>query len=226
VPPAGKSSSRSGRPRSTLARRRSGPGAAESFPATFPSGEGSDLAGVVTSLGDGVTGFAVGDEVLGWSWRRSSHADYVAVPVAQADSKAIPVELGVAGSLYVVGCTAYAAVRASARSGRDGGGVRGSRWGGERRRPAAADQGATVLAIASERNHDWLRDKGAIPVSYGAGLAERLRGRPRTASTPSSISSGRTTCNWPSISAWNPTGSRPSSRSRRHMSSGRRRPEA
>src|SRR5882672_5436504 len=37
------------------------------FPATFPSGEGSDLAGVVAELGSGVTGFAVGDEVIGFS---------------------------------------------------------------------------------------------------------------------------------------------------------------
>src|SRR5579871_5397727 len=46
------------------------------FPATFPSGEGSDLAGVVSAVGEGVAEFAVGDEVLGWSWRRSSQADY------------------------------------------------------------------------------------------------------------------------------------------------------
>ncbi len=56
---------------------------AASFPATFPSGEGSDLAGVVSAVGEGVTDFAVGDEVLGWSWRRSSQAEYVAVPVTQ-----------------------------------------------------------------------------------------------------------------------------------------------
>jgi NADPH:quinone reductase len=44
------------------------------FPATFPSGEGSDLAGLVVALGDDVTEFAVGDAVLGFSWQRSSHA--------------------------------------------------------------------------------------------------------------------------------------------------------
>ena len=37
------------------------------FPATFPSGQGSDLAGVVAELGSGVSGFAVGDEVIGFS---------------------------------------------------------------------------------------------------------------------------------------------------------------
>src|SRR6201996_8453176 len=51
----------------------------EVFPATFPSGEGSDLAGVVTALGPGVTAFSVGDEVLGFSFTRSSHATHTAV---------------------------------------------------------------------------------------------------------------------------------------------------
>ena len=82
------------------------------FPATFPSGEGSDLAGTVSSLGEGVTEFAVGDEVLGWSWQRSSQAEYVAVPVDQLIRKPPSLSWEVAGSLYVVGCTAYAAVRA------------------------------------------------------------------------------------------------------------------
>ena len=56
---------------------------AEQFPATFPSGQGSDLAGVVSAVGDGVAQFAVGDEVLGWSWRRSSQAEFVEVPADQ-----------------------------------------------------------------------------------------------------------------------------------------------
>ena len=85
---------------------------AERFPATFPSGQGSDLAGVVTALGEGADGFAVGDEVLGFSWRRSSHATHVAVPEAQLIVKPPELSWEVAGSLYVVGCTAYAAVRA------------------------------------------------------------------------------------------------------------------
>jgi NADPH:quinone reductase-like Zn-dependent oxidoreductase len=53
------------------------------WPATFPSGQGSDLAGVVAELGPGVSGFAVDNEVLGFSMRRSSHAEYVTVPANQ-----------------------------------------------------------------------------------------------------------------------------------------------
>ena len=82
------------------------------FPATFPSGQGSDLAGVVAEIGSGVTGFAVGDEVIGFSMRRSSHAEYVTVPANQLTAKPSEVSWEVAGSLFVAGSTAYAAVRA------------------------------------------------------------------------------------------------------------------
>lgn len=40
------------------------------FPATFPSGVGTDLAGIVTKVGPGVVGFAAGDEVIGFTDRR------------------------------------------------------------------------------------------------------------------------------------------------------------
>ena len=53
---------------------------AELFPSTFPSGQGSDLAGVIEEVGAGVGGFSPGDEVIGftkigpprpsWSWSR------------------------------------------------------------------------------------------------------------------------------------------------------------
>src|ERR1700751_5524176 len=86
----------------------------EMFPATFPSGEGSDLAGVVTAVAPGVTEFSVGDEVLGFSFRRSSHATHTAVPVGQLIRKPPQLSWEVAGSLYVVGATAYAAARSVA----------------------------------------------------------------------------------------------------------------
>src|SRR6202000_3476161 len=85
---------------------------ADQFPATFPSGQGSDLAGVVAELGSDVTEFAVGDEVIGFSMRRSSHAEYVTVPSNQLTAKPSEVPWEVAGSLFVAGATAYAAVRA------------------------------------------------------------------------------------------------------------------
>jgi NADPH2:quinone reductase len=148
---------------------------AQAFPATFPSGEGSDLAGVVSSVGEGTTEFAVGDEVMGWSWQRSSHADYVAVPVTQLIPKPPQLSWEVAGSLYVVGCTAYAAVRAVGAGEGDTVAVSAAAGGvGTVVVQLLRTKGATVLGIASESNHQWLADHGIIPVSYGEGLAERL----------------------------------------------------
>jgi NADPH:quinone reductase-like Zn-dependent oxidoreductase len=53
------------------------------FPVTFPSGQGSDLAGVVEEIGAGVEGFTVGEAVMGWTGDRAAHAELVSVPAAQ-----------------------------------------------------------------------------------------------------------------------------------------------
>jgi NADPH:quinone reductase-like Zn-dependent oxidoreductase len=76
------------------------------FPATFPSGQGSDLAGVVAELGPGVSAFTVGEEVIGFYMRRSSHAEYVSVPANQLTPRPPAVPWEVAGSLFVAGVTA------------------------------------------------------------------------------------------------------------------------
>jgi NADPH:quinone reductase len=57
------------------------------WPATFPSGEGSDLAGEVEAVGEGVRGFAPGDAVLGWTDDRAAQAELVAVPAEQLVAK-------------------------------------------------------------------------------------------------------------------------------------------
>jgi NADPH:quinone reductase len=145
------------------------------FPATFPSGEGSDLAGIVSAVGDSVTEFDVGDEVLGWSWRRSSQAEYVVVPVTQLIPKPPELSWEVAGSLYVVGCTAYAAVRAVSPEPGETIAVSAAAGGvGTVVVQLLKTKGATVLGIASEHNHEWLRSHGVIPVAYGDRLTERL----------------------------------------------------
>lgn len=146
------------------------------FPATFPSGEGSDLAGVVSAVGEGVSEFTVGDEVLGWSERRSSQAEYVAVPVTQLIRKPPGLSWEVAGSLYVVGCTAFVAVRAVDVSPGDTVAVSAAAGGvGTVVVQLLRTRGASVLGIASEPNHEWLVAHGVIPVAYGEGLADRLR---------------------------------------------------
>ncbi|WP_407684966.1 NADP-dependent oxidoreductase [Mycobacterium sp. HUMS_1102779] len=148
----------------------------EMFPATFPSGQGSDLAGVVTALGPGVTEFAVGDEVLGFSLRRSSHATHAAVPVHQLIGKPAELAWEVAGSLYVAGVTAYAAVRAVAPRPRETVAVSAAAGGvGSLVVQLLGLREAVVLGIAGPGNAGWLRDHGVIPIAYGDGLAERLR---------------------------------------------------
>jgi NADPH:quinone reductase-like Zn-dependent oxidoreductase len=146
------------------------------FPATFPSGQGSDLAGVVAERGSGVTGFAVGDDVIGFSNQRSSHAEYVTVPATQLTPKPSNVAWEVAGSLYVAGCTAYAAVRAVHLAPGDTVAIAGAAGGvGATAVQLARRAGATVLGIAGPSNDAWLAAHGAIPVNYGDDLVARLR---------------------------------------------------
>jgi len=146
------------------------------FPATFPSGQGSDLAGVVAELGPGVSGFAVGDEVIGFSMRRSSHAEYVAVPANQLTPRPAKVPWEVAGSLFVTGVTAYAAVRAVHLVPGDTVVIAGAAGGvGSIAVQLARRVGATVLGVAGPSNDAWLADQGAVPVNYGDNLPARLR---------------------------------------------------
>src|SRR6478735_5979033 len=146
------------------------------FPATFPSGEGSDLAGVVAELGSGVSGFSIGDEVIGFSMRRSSHAYYVTVPANQLTAKPSEVSWEVAGSLFVAGATAYAAVRAVRLVPGETVAIAGAAGGvGSIAIQIARRAGATVLGIAGPSNDTWLADHGAVAVNYGDDLPTRLR---------------------------------------------------
>jgi NADPH:quinone reductase-like Zn-dependent oxidoreductase len=146
------------------------------FPATFPSGQGSDLAGVVAELGTGVSDFAVGDEVIGFSMRRSSHADYVTVPADQLTAKPSEVPWEVAGSLFVAGATAYAAVRAVRLVPGETVAISGAAGGvGSIAVQLARRIGATVLGIAGPANDAWLAEHDVIPVNYGDDLPARLR---------------------------------------------------
>jgi NADPH:quinone reductase len=148
----------------------------EQFPTTFPSGEGSDLAGVVIEVGDGVSDFAVGDEVLGFSFQRSSHATHTSVPVDQLIHKPAELSWEVAGSLYVVGVTAYAAVRAVAPQSGETVAVSAAAGGvGSLAVQLLALRGVRVLGIASAGNAEWLRAHGVEPIEYGDGLADRLQ---------------------------------------------------
>jgi NADPH:quinone reductase-like Zn-dependent oxidoreductase len=149
---------------------------AQRWPSTFPSGQGSDLAGVVEEAGPGVTGFAVGDEVIGFTDNRASHAELVVTEAANLIRKPAGVSWEAAGSLYVAGATAWAMVHAVSLGPGDIVVVSGAAGGvGSIAVQLAKIAGATVIGLASQANHPWLTSHGVIPVSYGEGVADRIR---------------------------------------------------
>jgi NADPH:quinone reductase-like Zn-dependent oxidoreductase len=145
------------------------------WPSTFPSGQGSDLAGVVEEIGEGVTGVSVGDEVIGFTHDRASQAELVLVEAGHLTGKPGKVSWEAAGGLFVAGTTAWAAVRAVGISEGDTLVVSGAAGGvGSLVVQLAKATGATVVGLAGEHNHDWLRSHGVVPVAYGDGVAERI----------------------------------------------------
>lgn len=146
------------------------------FPSTFPSGQGSDLAGVVSAVGTDVEEFAVGDEVVGFVDTRSSQAELVVVEAGNLIPLPSDVPWEQAGALFVAGTTAYATVRAVSAGEGDTVVVSGAAGGvGSLAVQLARNTGARVIGLASEANHKWLADHGVIPVSYGEGQEERIR---------------------------------------------------
>ncbi|MGY5122414.1 NADP-dependent oxidoreductase [Streptomyces sp. 900105755] len=146
------------------------------WPAVFPSGQGSDLAGVVVAAGPEVRGFAVGDEVLGFTHDRASHAEYVVAEDVHLVTRPEGLSWEVAGSLYVAGTTAYASVFAVDPRPEETVVVSGAAGGvGALAVQLARRRGATVIGLASEANHAWLTAHGVVPVVYGEGAADRIR---------------------------------------------------
>jgi NADPH:quinone reductase-like Zn-dependent oxidoreductase len=148
----------------------------ERWPATFPSGQGSDLAGVVDEVGDGITGVAVGDEVIGFTHDRASQAELVAIDADHLTPRPAGVPWEVAGALFVAGATAYATVHAVAPGQDDTVVVSGAAGGvGTIAVQLARLMGATVLGLASPPHHGWLHNHGVVAVEYGDGVEQRIR---------------------------------------------------
>jgi NADPH:quinone reductase-like Zn-dependent oxidoreductase len=149
---------------------------AELFPSTFPSGQGSDLAGVIEEVGAGVGGFSPGDEVIGFSNNRASQAELVLVEAGDLTHKPKKVSWEAAGGLYVAGVTAWGAVRAVQPKEGETVVISGAAGGvGSLAVQLARRTGATVIGLASESNRQWLKSHGVIPVAYGDGVADRIR---------------------------------------------------
>jgi NADPH:quinone reductase-like Zn-dependent oxidoreductase len=149
---------------------------AKQWPSTFPSGQGSDFAGVVERVGDKVENFKTGDEVIGFSDDRDSQAEYVTVDAGHLIHRPQHVSWEQAGSLFVVGTTAYAAIHAVGLQKDETLVVSGAAGGvGSIVVQLARNIGARVIGLASERNHAWISKHGGIPVAYGEGMADRIK---------------------------------------------------
>ncbi|MEV0281983.1 NADP-dependent oxidoreductase [Streptomyces sp. NPDC050610] len=137
---------------------------------------GADVgAGVDDEAGAGANGVRVGDEVIVYPVT-GAYADYVTAPVTSLIPK--PAGLGwyEAGALMLAGTTAAHALDVTGVGPGDTVLVHGGSGGvGLMAVQLAVALGATVIATAAERNHGLLRGLGALPVSYGAGLLDRVR---------------------------------------------------
>lgn len=143
---------------------------------TFPAGQGMELAGEITTVGAGVGAWHVGDEVLGWSDERVSHAELAAVPADHLVAKPTQMAWEVAGSMYIAPMAALASIEAVSPAPGETVVVSGAAGAvGAVAVQLARHSGATVIGLASESNHPWLRAHGATPVTYGDGQAARIR---------------------------------------------------
>ena len=151
------------------------------FGLSLPSGFGTDYAGIVDQVGDGVTEFAAGDRVFGAALSRAVAA-YVVVDVAgtiAAGGVAHHTPDGVddrtAATLAIAGCTASAAL-AVVKPGPDDTVLIGGAGGGVGVFAVQLTRlaGARVIGTGSATSADALRALGAEPVTYGDGMIDRL----------------------------------------------------
>jgi NADPH:quinone reductase-like Zn-dependent oxidoreductase len=154
------------------------PEVAQQFGISLPSRFATDFAGTVDEVGEGVSGFRVGDRVYGAATGRAA-ADFLVVAPGGSDTLLhTPAEISdrVAGTLAVAGLTASAALAAIDVKAGDTVLIGGAAGGvGVFAVQLAVLAGARVIGTASENTADFLRRLGADPVTYGPGLRDRVR---------------------------------------------------
>ncbi len=148
-------------------------------PARLPMRLGSEAAGVVTAVADGVEGPAgrvqVGDEVVAYRITGGYAADVLA-PASSVIAKPSPLSFEQASGMMLTGVTAAHALTVVRVSAGETVLVYGASGGvGLMAIQLAAAAGARVIGTASPSAHALVREFGAEPVTYGAGLEERVR---------------------------------------------------
>lgn len=143
-------------------------------PTAFPAVPGGDLSGVVDAVGERVSEFAVGDEVLGSG--SGGYAEFVLANPASLVRKPDALSWELAAALPSVVGTAYRGLNLLKLSEGETLLIDGAAGGvGTIAVQIAVARGLTVVGTASEANHEYLRSLGAVPVQYGEGLADRVR---------------------------------------------------
>jgi NADPH:quinone reductase-like Zn-dependent oxidoreductase len=145
---------------------------AQMMPQELPAHVGMDAAGVVDQVGDGVTGVGVGGRVFGAASGGAMQefavlTDWVPMPERMSFEEAagLPVPAETARRmLNILGLKEGDTILIDGAAG--GVGLATVQF--------AVAQGATVIGTASERNHEYLRSLGALPTTYGPGLASRV----------------------------------------------------
>ncbi|MFJ6658801.1 NADP-dependent oxidoreductase [Streptomyces sp. NPDC091377] len=145
----------------------------EVFPVDLPAIPGREVVGVVDGMGEGVRGVSVGDRVFGLGGITGATAELVVLsawahaPATWTDEEAAGAALAsvtAMGGLEVLGPLQGRTLLIEGAAG----GV------GSAAVEIAVARGATVIGTAGERNHAFLTSLGAVPTTYGTGLAERL----------------------------------------------------
>jgi NADPH:quinone reductase-like Zn-dependent oxidoreductase len=143
--------------------------------AAYPLIPGNEFSGVVDRIGAGVEAFEVGDEVIGFRIL-GAYAELAVTSADQVVAKPEAMPWAEAGALSSSGQTAHRALEKLELEAEQTILIHAAAGGvGTMAVQIAVDRGANVIGTASERNHDYLRDLGAIPVTYGNGLVDRVR---------------------------------------------------
>ena len=143
------------------------------FPLELPAIPGRDAAGVVDEIGDGVQGVSIGDRVFGLGGVTGATAELVILsawahsPDTWNDEQAAGAGLASVTAMRGLNALGSLAGRTLLVEGAAGG-------VGSAAVEIAVAQGATVIGTASARNHEFLTALGAVPTTYGPGLAQRI----------------------------------------------------
>lgn len=148
-------------------------------PGRLPLPVGGEVAGVVavaSGRSSGYTGpLKVGDEVIATNIS-GGYSDQVIADVGEVGHKPATLSFEEAAGLLLTGGTAWHLLTETDVGSEDTVLIHGAGGGvGLMAVQLALARGATVIATASAGRHDQLRHLGALPVEYGAGLADRVR---------------------------------------------------